>query len=368
MNYPAFLVPILISVLLASCSSERKDKKIASEKYKLICPIVKDTVYTNEYVAEINAFQNIEIRAKVDGFLENIHVDEGQRVKKGQLLFTINSQAYLQHVQKVTAVLQSATAELKSAEIEWENTKKLLEKNIIADTELEVVKAKAEAMKAKVAEAQADVDQAKLNLSFAQIKAPYDGIINRIPYKTGSLIDEGTLLTTISNNKEMFAYFNVSEKDYLDYVVAFEQGKPKLVSLMLANNTLYPHIGYIETTASEFDKNTGTIAFRAKFPNPNNILKHGATGKILVNTALKNALLIPQKSTFDQQENLCVFVVDNGGKVRIQKIVPTLRLPKLFAVGSGLSVKDKIIYEGVQLVKEGDVVIPEMVSFSEALN
>ncbi len=368
MKYPIISIAILAMALLGSCSSEIKDEKRAAETYKVTSPIVKDTVYTNEYIAEINAFQNIEIHTRVDGFLEKIHVDEGQHVKKGQLLFTISSQSYVQEVQKATASLQSAVAELKSAEIELANTEKLLAKKIIADTELEVVKAEVEALKAKVAEAQTDESQAELNLSFAQIKAPFDGFINRIRYKTGSLVDEGTLLTTISNNHEVFAYFNVSEREYLDYVGSSEQGNPKEVSLMLANNTVYPHKGFIETTASEFDRNTGTIAFRAKFPNPDNLLKHGASGKVLVNTPLKDALLIPQKSTFDQQENLCVFVVDNDGKVRIQTIVPSVRLPKLFVVGSGLSTEDKIIYEGVQLVKEGDVIIPEMVSFSEAIN
>ncbi|MCB0455221.1 MAG: efflux RND transporter periplasmic adaptor subunit [Aequorivita sp.] len=368
MKNPTLAITVLVSILVASCTSGGKDETKTPEKFKVINPLVKDTVYTNEYVAEINAFQNVEIRARVNGFIENIHVDEGQTVYKEQLLFTISSKEYLQNLQKSKAILQNAVAELKSAEIELENTKKLLEKNIVSDTELEMMKAKVDAMKAKVAEAQSDEEQAKLNLSFAQIKAPFDGIINRIPNKVGSLVDEGTLLTTISNNKEVFAYFNVSEKDYLNYAVSSEQGKSKEVSLMLANNTLYSHKGIIETTESEFDKNTGTIAFRAKFPNPKNILRHGATGKILVTNTLKNAMLIPQKSTFDRQENLCVFIVDSLGTVQARKITPLLRLPHLFAVGSGLSPQDKILYEGVQLVKEGDKISTETVSFSQVIN
>lgn len=368
LKYSEILFANLVLVFLTSCTSNRKDEVSIPETFKVISPIVKDTVYTNDYVAEINAFQNIEIHTRVDGFLEDIHVDEGEHVKKGQLLFTISSQSYVQQVQKATASLNSNIAELKSAEIELVNTEKLLSKNIIADTELEVIKAKVEALKARVAEAKADENQAKLNLSFAQIKAPYDGFINRIPYKTGSLINEGTLLTTISNNKEMFVYFNVSEKEYLDYGITSAQGQQIEVSLMLANNILYPNKGFIETTASEFDRNTGTIAFRAKFPNPDNLLKHGATGKILLNKPLKNALMIPQKCTFDQQENICVFIVGDNGQVHIQKIVPSIRLPHLFVIGSGLSAEDVIIYEGVQLVKEGDVIVPEMVSFLESLN
>lgn len=353
-------------LILASCSTNTQTE--TENKFQVVSPFVMDTTYQNEYVAGINAIQNIELRARIKGFIENIYVDEGQTVYKGQLLFTISSKEYQQDLLKAKAIFQNADAELKSTQIELENTRKLLEKNIVSDTELEMMKAKVEAMNAKVAEAQSDEEQAKLNLSFAEIKAPFDGIINRIPNKTGSLVEEGTLLTVISNNKEVFAYFNVSEKDYLEYAISKEQGKSKEVSLILANGVLYSHTGIIETTESEFNKSTGNIAFRARFPNPEQILKHGSSGKVLVKTELKNAMLIPQKSTFDQQENLCVFVVDSDSSVHIRKIDPTLRLPRLFVVGSGLSTHDKIIYEGVQLVKEGDKIIPEDVSFSETFN
>lgn len=366
MKKNALVLSIGAMIILASCSTNTKTE--TENKFQVIHPLVMDTSYQTEYVAEINALQNVEVRTRIKGFVENIYVDEGQTVRQGQVLFTVSSKEYQQYLQKAKALFQNAVAELKSAEIELENTQHLLNKNIVAKTELEMMKAKVDALKAKVAEAQSEKEQTELNLSFAEIKAPFDGIINRIPNKVGSLVEEGTLLTTISNNKEMFAYFNVSEKDYLDYAVSTEQGKSKEVSLMLANNTLYTHKGIIETTESEFDKNTGTIAFRAKFPNPKNILRHGATGKILVTNVLKNAMLIPQKSTFDRQENLCVFVVDSLGTVQVRKITPLLRLPHLFAVGSGLSPQDKILYEGVQLVKEGDKISTETVSFSQIIN
>lgn len=364
----SIVVIIILSTLFFTSCTSKKDKSDSPEKFTVIKPLIKDTVYVNEYVAKVTAFQNVEIRTRVSGIIENIYVDEGQMVQKNQLLFTISSKEYHQDLQRAKAILQNAVAELKSVEIEFENTKKLVEKNIVSTTELEMAKAKVSALNAKVSEALSDENQAKLNLSFAQIKAPFNGIINRIPNKVGSLVEEGVLLTTISNNKEVFAYFNVSERDYLDYVVSLDHEKSKEVTLRLANNTLYPHKGIIETTDSEFDKNTGTIAFRAKFPNPNNILKHGATGKILVNTALKNAMLIPQKSTFDQQENLCVYAIDSVGTVQIKKILPSLRFAKLFVVESGLSPQDKFIYEGLQKVKVGDKITPDLVSFTEIID
>jgi RND family efflux transporter MFP subunit len=366
MKKNALVLSIGAILILASCSTKTKTE--TENKFQVVSPLVMDTIYQNEYVADINALQNIELRTRIKGFIENIYVDEGQTVYKGQLLFTISSKEYQQDLLKAKAIFQNAIAELKSAEIELENTKKLLEKNIVSDTELEMMKVKVEAMNAKVAEAQSDKDRAKLNVSFAEIKAPFDGIINRIPNKAGSLVDEGTLLTTISNNKEVFAYFNVSEKDYLEYAISKEQGQSKEVSLILANGAMYSHSGVIETTESEFDRSTGNIAFRAKFPNPENLLKHGGSGKVLVKKELKNAMLIPQKSTFEIQGNIYVFIVDADSMIKQRQIIPLARLPHLYAIEHSLNANEKIIYEGIQRVKDGDKVQTETVSFSQITN
>lgn len=366
MKKNALLLSIGAVLLLASCSTNTT--KETQEKYKVVSPLVTDTVYTNEYVAEINALQNVEVRSRIKGFIESISVDEGQTVHKGQTLFTISSKEFQQNLLKTKAALKSAMADLKSAEIELDNAQKLLDKKIIGKPEFDLAASKVDALKANAEEAESDKAQAELNLSFAQIKAPFDGIINRIPNKTGSLVEEGTLLTVISNNKEVYAYFKVSETDYLNYITAKGEEKSKNVLLMLANGTLYNQTGKIETNESEFDKGTGNIAFRAKFPNPENILKHGASGKILVKTELKNAMLIPQKSTFEVQENIYVFVVDKNNKVQQRKVVPSIRLPQLYAIASGLSADNKIIYEGIQKVKDGDVVTPETISFSQITN
>ena len=361
-NFILFLGMAAI-VILASCSSKNKENS-KEQTFLTIMPLVKDTVYTNEHIAEINAFQNVSLRSRVGGIIESLQVDEGQTVNKGQILFTINNRQFLQDLQRAKAIVKKVQSELNASEIELKGSAKLLEKDYISQPEYDLAVAKVDALKAELEETQSEEAQAQLNLSFTQIKAPFDGIINRIPNREGSVLDEGTLLTTISNNKNVFAYFNVSEIDYLKYIMSKDNGETKEVSLILADGTPYPYTGIIETIESEFNKNTGTIAFRAIFPNPDNILKHGATGKVQISSRLKNALLIPQKATFNRQDELCVFVVDDTNTIQVRKITPSLRLPNLFAIKKGLSPKDKILFEGIQHVKEGDKVIPEVVSFS----
>jgi len=275
------------------------------------------------------------------GFIQSINVDEGQSVKSGQVLFTIMPKEY-------EAELEKAKAEANTAELEWLNTKTLAEKSIVSQTELAIAQAKLDQAKAEVA-------LAELYLSFTKVKAPFDGVIDRIRFKIGSLIDEGTLLTTLSNNKEIYAYFNVSESEYLEYKTKNDENAK--VSLLLANNQLHKYKGTIETIEGEFDNSTGNIAFRAKFPNPDLLLKHGETGKILMTIPIKNALIIPQKATFEIQDKVYVYVVDENNVVRSKNISIKQSLPNIYIVESGLSDKDKILLEGIQSVKDDDKVV-----------
>lgn len=372
MKKQALLLSIGATIFFASCSSTNITE--TKEKYEVITPFVSDTVYTNEYVAEINALQNVEVRTRIKGFIETIFVDEGQIVHKGQTLFSISSEGYRQELLKSQAISKSALAELKYAEIELENTKKLFDKNIIAKPEHDLAVAKVDALKAKVEEAQANEAQANLKLSFTEIKAPFDGTINRIPNKTGSLVEEGTLLTTISNNKDVYAYFNVSEKEYLDLVTENNddpnngKNKKEKVQLMLANGDIYAHKGIIETTESEFDQSTGNIAFRAKFPNPESLLKHGSNGKIVIEKPIKKAVIIPQKSTFEIQDKLYVYVLKQDSTVEQRNIISNIRLPHVFVVESGLKNNEHILYEGVQSVKDGSKITPDYITYEQISN
>jgi membrane fusion protein (multidrug efflux system) len=244
------------------CSSEKEVKEEAG-KYAVTNPLKVDTSFAKEYVSQIRSIRNIEIRAQEKGYLQNIYVDEGQFVKAGQLLFRIMPKIY-------EAELLKAQAEAKAAEIELLNTKTLADKNIVAKNEQALAQAKLD-------HARAEVSLARLHLSFTQIRAPFAGTIDRIPLKLGSLIDEGELLTSLSDNSQMFAYFNVSEPEYLNYKTSPKSNAANKVVLVLANNQLLPYSGFVETIESEFDNETGNIAFRAKFPNTDRLLKHGET-------------------------------------------------------------------------------------------
>jgi RND family efflux transporter MFP subunit len=360
---------LLFSIFMgfAACTSNKENKTEAG-KFPVTSPLAMDTIYTREFIAEIQSLQNIEIRAKINGYIEKIYVDEGKPVKAGQTLFSIANKAFNQELLKAKAMLKTSIAEAKTAELELQNVKKLSDKNIVSKTELEKAQANFDAANARIEEAKANEASANINLSLTEIKAPFDGTINRIPFKTGSLIDEGTLLTTLSNNKEVFAYFNVSEKEYLGYTTKKENGEKDNITLLLANGQTHKYKGTVETIEGEFDKNTGNIAFRAKFPNPDLLLKHGSSGKVQLNNDIKNALLIPQKSTFEIQDKFYVFVLDANNVVKQRNILIKQRLPHLFVIERGLSITDKIIYEGIQNVKEGDKILTDFVPMKQIIS
>jgi RND family efflux transporter MFP subunit len=356
-----------LACLIMACSSGEKKPVQTQGKFQVITPVVMDTVYTKEFSAEIQSVQNVEVCSRVKGFIEKIYVDEGRPVVAGEVLFSLSSSEFKEELSKANAVLKSAEAELKSAEIEVKNTRLLVEKDIITKSELELANAKKDAILAKIDESKAYIAVARLNLSFTQVKAPFSGVINRIPKKVGSIVDEGTLLTTISNNKEMFAYFHVSENEYISFARAKELNKQKEVRLLLADNQLYDIPGTIETAENEIDKTTGNIAFRARFDNPRQLLKHGSSGKILLNYDLKQAMIIPQKTTFEIQDKTYVYALDSTNKVITKNVTLKYRLSNLYIVESGLSPQDRIIYEGIQQITEGEQIIPEPVSMSKLL-
>ncbi|MCC9066488.1 efflux RND transporter periplasmic adaptor subunit [Flavobacterium piscisymbiosum] len=326
-------------VCLTSCTTKKEEKEEA-EKFTVTNPVRIDTSFTKEYVSQIKSVRNIELRAQEKGFLQNIYVDEGQFVKKGQLLFKIMPNMY-------QAELLKAQAEQKSVEIELQNSKLLADKNIVSKNELSVAQAKLQSAKAEVA-------LAKLHLSFTEIRAPFDGTIDRIPLKLGSLIDEGELLTSLSDNSQMFAYFNVSEPEYLQYQTDVKDRADNKVSLVLANGDIFKEKGNVEVIESEFNNETGNIAFRARFPNSAKLLRNGETGQVQMMVPLKNAIVIPQKATYEIQDKKYVFVVDKNNKVNSREITITGEIPDLYVIKTGLTENDKILLEGVQKVKEND--------------
>jgi RND family efflux transporter MFP subunit len=352
MNTRSWCLGLCAAMMLAACSEGTVQEEAAT--YPVASPVVTDTAYYDEYVAQLAAQQNIEIRARLEGFIEQIHVDEGQAVREGQLLFTIGSKEYTQEALRAQAAVRSTEAELQAARIELENTGKLKDKNIVSASELAMMRAKLEAAEARVAEAKAAAARAELDLAFTQVKAPFDGVINRIPNKRGSLVEVGALLTSLSNTDEVFAYFNLSEADYLDIVTTTRGDRAEDVSLVLANGMAFPAKGVIETTESEFDATTGNIAFRARFKNPKGVLKHGGTGKVRVRNPLAHAMLVPQKATFEVQGNTYLYVVDGEGIARMRAVRPSHRVEQDFVLTDGIAADERFLLEGVQRVRDGD--------------
>lgn len=359
---------ILFFFLSACHSYKEKSKENKALEYPVIRVLAKDTVLNSEYVTEIHAIRNVEIRARVSGFLDKIFVDEGQKVKKGQLLFKINDEEYRALSAKANALLNSAIAETKSAELEVTRLKVLVEKKVISNTELEVANAKLIAAKSKIDEAQSVLSNANIRLSYTHIKAPFDGVLDRIPLKVGSLISEGTLLSTISDVSEIYCYFNVSEREYLKYRKSKSGFKGTLnCMLQLADGALYAENGVIETVGGEIDNETGSIVFRARFPNSDRLLTHGASGKIIIKNKIKDALLIPQRCAFEIQDKNYVFIIDSSNTLKMKSFIPKARLDDFYVVSSGLSLGNRILYEGIQNIQEGVKIIPAEISMDSLL-
>lgn len=334
------LIPMgLCGLLLSIGCGHKKEHHHEIPKFQVTSPLRMDTLTTKDYVCQVHAIQHIELRAMEKGYLQEIFVDEGQSVKKGQLMFQVMPNLY-------EAELQKAQADAEFAEIEYQNTKALADSNVVAPAELAM--AKAEFDKAK-----AEVSLAQVHLGFTQIKAPFDGIMDRFEVRLGSLLDEGELLTSLSDNSEMWVYFNVPEAEYLAYMKA-KQENGKKVRLLMANGELFDHEGTITTIEADFNNTTGNIAFRATFPNPDGLLRHGETGSILMDSKLDGALLIPQKATFEVLDQRFVFVIDEDNRVRATKIKVAAELEHLFLIEEGLDENDKILLDGLRKVKDGD--------------
>lgn len=334
------LLPAGLCALLCytSCHAPIKEKEVET-KLLVTSPLRTDTTVKSDYVCQIKSIRHIELRAQERGYLQKIYVDEGQFVKQGQLLFQIMPRLY-------EAELDKAQAEVSFADIEYRNTKRLADSNVVAPNELAMAKARLD-------KAKAELSLNKVHLQFTEIRAPFDGIIDRFQVRQGSLLGEGDLLTTLSDNSRMWVYFNVPEAEYLEYKTKAQQGN-QAVSLVMANNQLFDQDGVVETIEADFDNETGNIPFRATFPNPKGLLRHGETGNIRMTVQLKQALLIPQKATFEILDKRYVYVIDKDSRVKTREIGVGAEMEDMYAVTSGLNENDKILLEGLRKVKEND--------------
>ena len=336
-----------------SCT-EKKEEKEEQIKLLVTTALHTDTTVTKEYVAQIHAYQHIEVRALEKGYLDKIFVDEGQTVKKGQAMFQIRPAIY-------RADLQKSEAEANYVDIEYKNTKSLADSNIVSKNELAL-------SKAKLNKARADVALAQTHLQFTSIAAPFTGIMDHFRARLGSLVDEGDLLTTLSDNSKMWVYYNVPEAEYLAYKEHLKGDSTLHVKLMMANNEVFKYPGIVKTIEADFNNETGNIAFRATFPNPNALLRNGETGSVLMTVPLNNVLLIPQKATLEVLEKKYVYVVDKNNVVHQREVTIGAEMPELFIITGGLTKTDKFLLEGIRKVKDGDKISYTYESPSKAIS
>lgn len=323
-------------------------------------PVRKNVIGTQQYVCQIRSCQHIEVRALEGGYLEEINIKEGQAVKKGDSLFKILPVIY-------QANLNSEVAEVTRMQIEVDNAEGLLKKGYISQQEFALKQASLSKVKAKL-------ELAKAELAFTDVRAPFDGIVDRQKKQLGSLIEEGDMLTTLSDNSLMWVYFNVPEARYLEYKAELDKamnakgekastsqgelsGNDHLkIELKLANHSIFPQPGKIGAIEADFNNTTGNIAFRADFANPDGLLRNGQTGTILIHRTINGALVIPQRATFEILAKRYVYVVDQDNVVHQRDITIESEQDDIFVISEGLQEGDKIILEGIRQVRDGDKV------------
>ncbi|MDR6783489.1 membrane fusion protein (multidrug efflux system) [Pedobacter africanus] len=359
------LLPALL--FIGSCSSG--DQKKAGpppaqvQSYPVFAVAPQSTDLETDYPATLEGIQNVDIRPKVDGFIEKIYVDEGATVKKGQLLFSINAPQYEQQVRTASAAISSAEADVNAAQLQVNKTKPLVEKDIISKYDLDAAQLTLQSRKAALAQARAELVNAKVNLGYTRITSPVDGVIGSIPFKTGSLVSGTSAqpLTTVSNISRIYAYFSMNEKQLLEFSRSYKGSSlaAKLknipaVALVLADGTTYAENGKIESINGLINTGTGSASLRATFSNPVSLLRSGASASVRIPQHLENVILIPQKSTTDLQGKKFVYIADDKGIAKSTEIeVMELTKGNFYVVTKGLKAGDQVVLEGFQSLKDG---------------
>jgi membrane fusion protein (multidrug efflux system) len=355
---PSSLVAHVVALAKAATgqppSAGLKDEEASHTSYEVSKPLVKDLTMNDEYVCQIRAIQHIEVRSLEKGYLQNVLIDEGDTVRQGQLLFQIKPTVYQADVQK-------SEAEVELSKIELQNNQALADKDIISVTE-------ASMSAAKLAKVQAELELAKTHLGFTEIRAPFDGLVGRFgDIRLGSLLEENQLLTTLSDMHRLWVYFNVPEAVYLDYMEHRRNGGSKYVQLELANKEIYPEPGTIEVIQSDFNSTSGNIAFRASFNNPHSLLRYGQTGTILWPKKINQAVIVPQKSTFEVLDKRFIFVVDKTGVIHEREIKVAREEPNIYILASGITPDEMFLLERQNKLDKGDKIRYKLIDPQSAI-
>ena len=360
-----YILSLGLLIVLYSCG-DKNEAQQAPQGPPPSFPVVQlqKTTVTGftEYPTKLEGIINSDVRAKTSGYIQKVLVDEGQKVRKGQVLFKLETQSLSQDA-------GAAKARINVAQVEVDKLVPLVEKNIISKVQLETAKANLE-------QAKANYSSIAATIGYATITSPVDGYVGAINYREGTLVSpsDASPLTTVSDISKVYAFFSLNESQYLDFLQNAE-GKTledKLanyqdVNLILANGTVYSEKGKIQTSTGQVSENTGTVSLRAIFDNPNQLLTNGNSGKIQIPTVYENAVVVPQESTYEQQGNIMLFKLGEDNKVINTIVKVKAAVDNLYVLESGVDANDKIVTTGVGKLRDGTVITPQEVPFEEVI-
>ena len=363
------LLAALSLVLLASCSSEEVPAPAGGIRpYQVLTLEQQNTTIQTTYPATLEGIENVDIHPKIDGFVEKIFVDEGQFVKKGQVLFTISAPQYEQLVRTARASVKSAEAGVSVARLQVQKTKSLVDKNIVNKYELQEADLTLQSRLADLAQAEATLVNANVNLGYTRISSPVDGVIGSLTFKTGSLVSSNMAkpLTTVSNISKIYAYFSMNEKQLLEFIrntkgadLKAKIANTPAVSLILSDGSLYPDKGVIGSINGLIDQQTGSARIRAAFSNSLNLLRSGGSAQIQIPQEISQGFLIPQRAVADVQGKKFVYTVGKGGAISMVNVeVMEATSGHFYIVTKGVKLGDQVVLEGIQFLKDGMKIKP----------
>jgi len=351
-------------LMLISCGDDKSNQQQAQQAQQQAqpFPVIKITTKTvtgyNSFPTRIEGIVNSGVRAKVQGYIQEVLVDEGEKVRKGQALFKLETQSLTQDA-------NAAKASVNAAQVEVDRLAPLVEKDIISEVQLETAKAQLE-------QAKSQYESITANIGYATVKSPVDGYVGSIRLRQGTLVgpNDTTPLTTVSDIEQVYAYFSMNESDYLNFIQSTEgdtrQEKvnnfPE-VSLVLTNGETYEEKGKIQTVTGQVNQNTGTVSFRAIFDNPNQLISNGNSGTIKIPITYEDATVVPQNSTFEQQGKVLAYKVGEGNKVESTGVETKAAIGNLYVVKSGLKEGDQIVAKGAGKLRPGAQIQPQEVPF-----
>jgi len=356
------LSPLVIAFIITACGGGGQQAPQAGPTdVDFLTLAASSAAVEKKYPGAVEGTVNVDIKAQVSGYLDQIYVKEGDFVQKGQSLFRIKGDVFNEQVHNSEAALKAALAAQANAQLEVEKVRPLVEGKVMSEIQLKTAQANYDAASAQVAQAKAALGSSQINAAFSLIKAPVSGYIGRIPNRTGNLVTpaDAMPLTTLSEINQVFVYFSLSEADYIAFVKDRKADRGmNTVSLIMADGSVYDQKGTVEVASGNIERTTGSIPLKAVFPNPEKLLRSGGSAKVVMTRTLDSALTIPMGSVKDIQDRFFVFTLADSNKVAMTPIEIAGRSGSNYIVKAGLKPGDRVALNRIDVLTEGMPVVP----------